>query len=84
MMHLIWVLVIGFVAGLLGRALHPGDDKMGIIMTTILGIAGAFLANFVGQALHIYQPGQVAGLIAAVIGAFVLLVVFGLIRRMMK
>lgn len=84
MMHLIWVLIIGFIAGLLGRALHPGNDKMGIIMTTILGIAGAFLANFVGQALHFYQPGQAAGLIAAVIGAVVLLVVVGVIRRLMK
>lgn len=84
MLHLIWVLIIGFIVGLLGRALHPGNDKMGIIMTTILGIAGAFLANFVGQALHIYQPGQAAGLIAAVIGAFVLLVVVGILRRLMK
>lgn len=84
MMHLLWILIIGFVVGLLGRALHPGNDKMGIIMTTVLGIAGAFLADFIGQALHIYQPGQGAGIIAAMIGAIVLLVVFGVIRRMMK
>ena len=53
-------------------------------MTTVLGIAGAFLADFIGQALHIYQPGQGAGIIAAMIGAILLLVVFGVIRRMMK
>ncbi len=55
MMHLLWILIIGFVVGLLGRALHPGNDKMGIIVTTVLGIAGAFLADFIGQALHIYR-----------------------------
>jgi len=84
MMHLLWILIVGFVVGLLGRALHPGNDKMGIIVTTVLGIAGAFLADFIGQALHIYQPGQGGGIIAAMIGAIVLLVVFGVIRRMMK
>lgn len=84
MLHLLWTLIIGFVIGLLARALHPGNDKMGIILTTILGIAGAFLANFVGQAMHWYAPGQVAGLIAAVIGAVVLLVVVGLVRRAVK
>lgn len=84
MLHLLWTLIIGFIVGLLGRALHPGDDKMGIVLTTVLGIAGAFLASFVGQTLHWYAPGQAAGLIAAVVGAFVLLVVVGVIRRAMK
>jgi len=55
MMHLLWILIIGFVVGLLGRALHPGNDKMGIIVATVLGIVGAFLADFIGQALHIYR-----------------------------
>ena len=84
MMHLLWTLIIGFIVGLLARALKPGDDKMGIILTTVLGIAGAFLANFVGQALHLYAPGQAVGLIAAVIGAIVLLVIVGMIRGATK
>lgn len=83
-MHLIGTLIIGFVIGLLGRWLHPGDDKMGIILTTALGIAGAFFATFAGQALHWYQPGQTAGFIASVIGAVALLVIVGVIRKAVK
>jgi uncharacterized membrane protein YeaQ/YmgE (transglycosylase-associated protein family) len=82
--HLIWTLIIGFVIGLLGRWLHPGEDKMGIILTTVLGIAGAFFATFIGQALHWYAPGQSAGFIASVIGAIVLLVAVGVIRKAVK
>ncbi len=55
MMHLLWILIIGFVVGLLGRALHPSNDNTGIIVTTVLGIAAAFLADFIGQALHLYR-----------------------------
>ena len=84
MFHLIGTLIIGFIVGLLGRWLHPGDDKMGIILTTVLGIAGAFLATFAGQALHWYEPGQNAGFIGAVIGAIVLLVLVGVIRKAAK
>ena len=83
-MHLLWTLIIGFIVGLLGRWLHPGDDKMGIILTTILGIAGAFFATFLGQALHWYEPGQSAGFIASVIGAILLLVIVGVIRKAAK
>jgi uncharacterized membrane protein YeaQ/YmgE (transglycosylase-associated protein family) len=83
-MHLIWTLIIGFIVGLLGRWLHPGDDKMGIILTTVLGIAGAFFATFAGQALHWYAPGENAGFIGAVIGAIVLLVLVGVIRKLVK
>jgi len=84
MFHLIWILIIGFIVGLLGRALHPGDDKMGIILTIALGIGGAFLATFVGQALHWYAPGENAGFIGAVIGAIGLLVIVGVIRKAVK
>ena len=79
-MHLLWTLIIGFFVGLLARALHPGDDKMGIIMTSLLGIGGSFAATFGGQALGIYRAGQTAGFIGAVLGAIVLLVAVGLIR----
>ncbi len=84
MFSLIGTLIIGFIVGLLGRWLHPGDDKMGIILTTVLGIAGAFLATYAGQALHLYEPGQSAGFIGAVIGAIVLLVLVGVIRKVAK
>ena len=84
MFGLIGTLIIGFIVGLLGRWLHPGDDKMGIILTTVLGIAGAFLATFVGQALHWYAPGQSAGFIGAVSGAVALLVIVGVIRKAAK
>jgi uncharacterized membrane protein YeaQ/YmgE (transglycosylase-associated protein family) len=83
-MHLLATLVIGFVVGLLARWLHPGEDKMGIVLTTILGIAGAFVATYGGQALHIYEPGQTAGFVGALIGAIVLLVVVGVIRKAAK
>jgi uncharacterized membrane protein YeaQ/YmgE (transglycosylase-associated protein family) len=79
-MHLLWTIVIGFVIGLLARALKPGDDKMGLVMTTLLGIAGALIAKFVGQQLGWYRPHQTAGFIASVVGAIVLLLVFGMLR----
>jgi uncharacterized membrane protein YeaQ/YmgE (transglycosylase-associated protein family) len=80
-MHILWTIIIGFVVGLLARALKPGDDKMGLVMTTILGVAGAMLAKFVGQQLRWYAPNEAAGFIASVVGAILLLVLFGLARR---
>jgi uncharacterized membrane protein YeaQ/YmgE (transglycosylase-associated protein family) len=79
-MHLLWTIIIGFVIGLLARALKPGNDGMGLIMTTLLGIGGALLASFVGQHLGWYAPTQTAGFIASVVGAIALLVLFGLVR----
>jgi len=84
MFHIIGVLVIGFIVGLLGRFLHPGDDKMGILLTTALGIAGSFVASYGGQALGLYAPGEPAGFIGAVIGSILVLVVVGVVRRSMK
>ena len=80
-MHYVWLAIIGFVAGLIARALHPGDDKLGIIMTALLGIAGSFLANFVGQAVGWYGPGEGAGFIASVIGAIVLLLIYSIVKK---
>ena len=79
-MSIIGTIVVGFIVGLLARALKPGDDRMGIILTTLLGIAGAFVARYVGQAMGWYGPNDAAGWIASVIGAIVLLVIYGLIR----
>nr|WP_210772606.1 GlsB/YeaQ/YmgE family stress response membrane protein [Panacagrimonas perspica] len=81
MTGIIGTLIIGFFAGLIARFLKPGDDGMGIIMTSILGIAGAFAATFIGQALGLYDKGQAAGFIGAVIGAILVLVVVGLVTK---
>ena len=77
MLSLIGTIVVGLIA----RALKPGDDSMGLIMTIILGIAGSLLAGYAGRALGWYQPGQAAGWIASIIGAIILLVIYHLIRR---
>ena len=81
MLSLIGTIVVGLVVGLSARALKPGDDSMGLIMTIILGIAGSLLAGYIGRALGWYQPGQAAGWIASIIGAIVLLLIYHLIRR---
>jgi uncharacterized membrane protein YeaQ/YmgE (transglycosylase-associated protein family) len=80
-MHILVMIVVGFLVGLLARAIKPGNDQMGIVMTTVLGIVGALLAGWAGQAMGFYQPGQPAGWIASVVGAIVLLVVVGMVRR---
>ena len=80
-MSILGTIVIGFVIGLLARAIKPGDDKLGWIMTTLLGIAGSFIATYVGVAMHWYQQGETAGWIASVVGAIVLLVLYDLLRR---
>ena len=80
MMSLLGTLFIGLIVGFIARAVKPGDDKLGWIMTTLLGIAGSFVANYVGAALGLYKGGDAAGFIASVIGAVVLLFVYGLIK----
>jgi uncharacterized membrane protein YeaQ/YmgE (transglycosylase-associated protein family) len=80
MMSIIGTIVVGFIVGLLARALKPGDDKLGIIMTTLLGIAGAFLARYAGAAMGLYAPEEPAGWIASVLGAIVLLIVYSLVK----
>ena len=70
----LWIVLIGFVAGVIARLLMPGPNTpKGFFVTTILGIAGALLASFVGEAIGWYRPGQGAGLIGATIGAMVIL-----------
>lgn len=81
MMQIISIIVVGFIVGLLARALKPGNDTLGLLMTTILGIAGSALANFAGSALGLYTPGQAAGWIASIIGAVVLLFLYGMIVK---
>ncbi len=77
MSGIVWIIVIGFIAGLIARVLSPGPNKpSGFILTTVLGIAGAFLATFIGQTVGWYQADQGAGLIAATIGAVVVLFIW--------
>jgi uncharacterized membrane protein YeaQ/YmgE (transglycosylase-associated protein family) len=81
-MGIIWTIVIGFVAGVIAKFLMPGDNEpSGFIMTTILGIVGAFVASFLGQALGWYGPEDGAGLIGAVIGAVIVLLIYGAVSR---
>jgi uncharacterized membrane protein YeaQ/YmgE (transglycosylase-associated protein family) len=72
-MGIIGTIVIGFFAGLLARFLKPGDDKMGFIITTMVGIVGAFVGTYLGQSLGIYHVGEPAGFLGAVIGAIIVL-----------
>ena len=81
MMHWIWTILIGFVAGLIARAITPGGGPSGFWLTAILGIAGALVATFVGQLLGLYPEGHPAGFIASILGAIVLLVIYHLIAR---
>lgn len=80
MLSIIGTIIIGFIAGLIARAVKPGDDKLGFIMTAVLGVAGSFLAKFAGQALGWYKDGAGAGFIASVIGAIVLLAIYGFVK----
>lgn len=79
-MEILGMILVGFIVGLIARAVKPGNDGMGIIMTTLLGIAGAFVAGFLGQALGLYTAGEPAGWIASVIGAVLLLFIVGMFR----
>ena len=79
-MNILWTIIIGFVAGVIAKFIHPGpNEPAGFILTTLLGIAGAFVATYLGQQLGWYQPGEGAGLIGAVVGALIVLVVWGLL-----
>lgn len=79
-MGIIWTIIIGFVAGVVAKFIMPGNNEpAGFILTTILGIVGAFVATFLGQALGWYAPNQGAGFIGAVVGAIVVLAIYGFV-----
>ena len=79
---IIWTILIGFLAGVVAKFVTPGgNEPSGFILTTILGIIGAFVATFLGQSLGWYQPGEGAGLIGAAVGAIVVLLVWGFMRK---
>ncbi len=77
-MGILWTLIIGFVAGIIAKFIMPGDNEpSGFILTTVLGVVGAFLFTFLGSALGLYSAGEGAGLIGAVIGAIIVLFIWG-------
>ena len=82
-MGIIWTIIIGFVAGVIAKFIMPGskNEPAGFLLTALLGIVGAFVASYLGQALGWYAPGQGAGLIGAVVGAIIVLFVWGLIAK---
>jgi uncharacterized membrane protein YeaQ/YmgE (transglycosylase-associated protein family) len=81
-MSIIWTIIIGFIAGIIAKFLMPGrHEPSGFIMTTILGIVGAFVATYLGQALGWYNANEGAGLIGAVVGAIIVLAIWGFFAR---
>jgi uncharacterized membrane protein YeaQ/YmgE (transglycosylase-associated protein family) len=81
-MGIILTILIGFVAGVIAKFITPGDNEpSGFIATTLLGVVGAFVASYLGQSLGWYDAGEGAGLIGAVVGAIILLLIWGFVRR---
>jgi uncharacterized membrane protein YeaQ/YmgE (transglycosylase-associated protein family) len=81
-MGIIWTIIIGFVAGVIAKFLMPGpNEPSGFVLTTILGIVGAFLTTFLGQAIGWYRAGEGAGLIGAVVGAVIVLAIWGAVAN---
>ncbi len=79
-MHYVWMAIVGFIVGLVARAILPGTQNIGIILTAVLGIAGSFVAGLAGQALGWYHAGAGAGFIGSVIGAVVLLFAYAKLK----
>lgn len=80
-MGIIGTILIGFIAGLIARALMPGPNPMGFVLTAVLGVVGAVVANFLGRTLGWYGEGEGAGLIASVIGALIVLFIYGVVAK---
>ena len=80
-MGIIWTIIIGFIVGLVDKFLMPGRDPGGFIITTILGIIGAVVATYLGQAVGWYGPGQGAGFIASIVGAVIVLFIYRMVAR---
>jgi uncharacterized membrane protein YeaQ/YmgE (transglycosylase-associated protein family) len=80
-MHFLWMLIIGLIVGAIAKLIMPGKDPGGIIVTMLIGIAGAFIAGLLGRALGWYGEGEPAGFIASVVGAILLLIIYRLVTR---
>ena len=81
-MSILWTIIIGFIAGVIAKLIHSGpNEPTGFILTTLLGIAGAFVATYLGQAVGWYRAGEEAGFIGSVVGAVIVLLVWGFFAR---
>ena len=81
-MSILWIIIIGFLAGVIAKLITPGDNEpQGFILTTILGIVGAVVASYLGHALGWYSPGEGAGLIGAIVGSVIVLLIWGMLTR---
>jgi uncharacterized membrane protein YeaQ/YmgE (transglycosylase-associated protein family) len=81
-MSIIWTIIIGFLAGVVAKLIMPGkNEPSGFVLTTILGIIGAFVATYLGQAIGWYQAGQTAGFIGAIVGALIVLFIWGMVAK---
>jgi len=80
-MSIIWMIIIGLIAGAVAKLIMPGDQGGGIIVTALLGIVGAVVAGYLGSAVGLYEPGEGAGFIGSVVGALIVLFVYGLIKK---
>jgi uncharacterized membrane protein YeaQ/YmgE (transglycosylase-associated protein family) len=80
-MEILGAIIIGFIVGIIARLVTPGPGPRGFILTTVLGVVGALVATFLGQAVHIYQAGQPAGFFGAIIGAIIVLLVWRQVAR---
>ncbi|MEA3207778.1 MAG: hypothetical protein QOE70_835 [Chthoniobacter sp.] len=79
-MHILWTILIGFVVGLLAKMLTPGRDPSGFLITVAIGIAGSFVATYLGRAMHWYAEGQAAGFVGSLVGAILLLAIWHMVR----
>jgi uncharacterized membrane protein YeaQ/YmgE (transglycosylase-associated protein family) len=81
-MSIIWTIIVGFIAGVIAKFIMPGDNEpSGFILTTTLGIVGAFVATYLGHSLGWYRPGEGAGFVGAIVGSVVVLLVYGLVAE---
>jgi uncharacterized membrane protein YeaQ/YmgE (transglycosylase-associated protein family) len=80
MLHILGTIVVGLIVGVLAKMLHPGKENMGLIMTIVLGVVGSFVAGYVGDMLKLYPPEGFMHFVASIIGAIVLLVIYGMVK----
>jgi len=80
-MSILWIILIGFVVGIVAKLLTPGRDPGGFVLTALIGIAGSIVATFLGQFFGFYGPGENAGFVGAVIGSVIILAAYHAIRR---
>ena len=84
-MSILWTIIIGFIAGVIAKLIHSGpNEPTGFILTTLLGIAGAFVATYGGQAIGWYRAGEEAGFIGSIVGAVIVLLVWGFLAPRMR